>query len=453
MPQMDDKTKEYIRRILLARLRILNNHGFYGSLLMHLKFGISNMTETAFTNGYKICFNPNFLEELNDSELDFILMHELLHIVLKHCFRGHKYRENDLFNIACDIVINSTILKSNDMKNNSITLEKYGRSIHVTPRGDEGYLYTAEEVYQMLLNSPLAKAKTRQEMEDAWNSLRGKDDETDGGKSKSDKTKKGSNKGKTSGSGEDGEDKEGEVRLTIDDHDKWGEELVGSNDGYVDEWDLRLMNAIEAEKQKESITGIGDIPLGALRMYNELKESKVNWRMLLNDFLHTEINDYSFTPPDRRIEGPFFMPDFNEEEEKFKEINVFIAIDTSGSISTNDLTRALSEIKGAFETTDNNIKGWLAYFDATLYDLQPFDSIDDVLKSRINGGGGTSFHVIFEGLKEFERKVGDKPDMIIIFTDGYAEYPKESIREDIPVLWLINNKEVTPPWGVIARFE
>jgi len=449
MQQMDYKTKEYIKRILLSRLRILNKHGFYGSLLMHLKFGISNMTDTAFTNGYKICFNPNFLDELNDSELDFILMHEILHIVLKHCFRGHKYDNSDLFNIACDVVVNSTILKSNDMLNKSITLKKYGRAIHVTPRGDEGYLYTAEEVYQMLLNTPLAKSNNKQELEDAWNNLRGKDDESDNNVLKGSSNKKGSNKGKSNNK----DNSEEIIRLTIDDHDKWNEELVGSNDGYVDEWDLRLMNAIESEKQKESVLGVGDIPLGALRIYNELKESKVNWRMLLNDFLHTEINDYSFTPPDRRMEGDFFMPDFNEEEEKFREINVFIAVDTSGSISTNDLTRALSEIKGAFETTDNNIKGWLAYFDATLYDLQPFDSIDDILKSRISGGGGTSFHVIFEGLKEFERKVGDKPDMIIIFTDGYAEYPKESIREDIPVLWLINNNKITPPWGVIARFE
>ena len=437
--------QEFIKRILLARLRILNNHGFYGSLLMHLKFGISNQVETAYTNGYKICFNPNFLEELSDSELDFILMHELLHIVLKHCFRGNAYRSDDLFNIACDIVVNSTILKSNEMINKSITLDKYGRSIHVTPKGDEGYLYTAEEVYKMLLNSKLNKGKTEKEKEDAFNSLRGSDDSTDSSNIKNG-LPKGNSKNKDNSTNSN-------MIGTIDDHNMWAEELVGNNDGYVDEWDLRLMNAVEAEKQKEAVTGAGDIPLGALRIYNELKESKVNWRILLNDFLHKEVNDYSFTPPDRRIEGPFFMPDFNEEEEKFREINVFVAIDTSGSISNEDLTKALSEMKGAFDTTDNNIKGWLAYFDARLYELQEFNSITDVLRSRVTGGGGTSFSCVFEGLKDFERRVGSKPDMIIIFTDGYAEYPKESIRDNIPVLWLINNKEVTPPWGVIARFD
>ena len=118
----DEKKKAYIRRILLARLRLLSNHGFYGSLLMHLKFGITPEVDTAYTNGYKICFNPKFLDELTDKELDFILMHELLHIVLKHCFRGKQYNNNNLFNIACDIVVNSTILKSCNMIDDFIEL-------------------------------------------------------------------------------------------------------------------------------------------------------------------------------------------------------------------------------------------------------------------------------------------------------------------------------------------
>jgi hypothetical protein len=40
---------------------------------------------------------------------------------------------------------------------------------------------------------------------------------------------------------------------------------------------------------------------------------------------------------------------------------------------------------------------------------------------------------------------------IIILTDGCAPYPEEYERMDIPVLWFINNEDVTPPWGMIAR--
>ena len=92
---------------MLSRLRLLNTHGFYGLLLMHMLFAIDVDCETASTDGTSIYFGPRFLESLSDSELDFIMMHETLHVALQHISRG-KNLEHERFNIACDIVINST---------------------------------------------------------------------------------------------------------------------------------------------------------------------------------------------------------------------------------------------------------------------------------------------------------------------------------------------------------
>lgn len=130
-------------------MRILCNHGFYGLLLMHMIYSIDEGCETAYTDGVRIAFSPFFLEELSDKELDYVLMHEILHVVLQHCLRG-EYKDNERYNIAADIVINSTIMHENDDKASSITLSKYGESMHIAPDGKEGYLYTAEEVYEML---------------------------------------------------------------------------------------------------------------------------------------------------------------------------------------------------------------------------------------------------------------------------------------------------------------
>jgi len=48
----------------------------------------------------------------------------------------------------------------------------------------------------------------------------------------------------------------------------------------------------------------------------------------------------------------------------------------------------------------------------------------------------------------------DKPPVsIIILTDGYAPFPDESMALGIPVLWLLNNEKVEPPWGKIARIK
>lgn len=68
---------------------------------------------------------------------------------------------------------------------------------------------------------------------------------------------------------------------------------------------------------------------------------------------------------------------------------------------------------------------------------------------RAEGGGGTSFEVIFEYVRE--RMQDRLPVSIIILTDGYAPWPSEKKTMGIPVLWLPNNTQVEPPWGKVTR--
>ena len=154
MALSNEQKVAYLKRLLFSRLRLLMNHGFYGLLLMHTTLSIDESEETAYTDGDKIVFGTSFLDDLSDSEVDFIMMHEIMHIVLSHCFRYGKNKseeDNYLFNIACDIVVNSNILKSNNMDLKTITLGKYGESMHLAPNNSEGYNYTAEEVYDASL--------------------------------------------------------------------------------------------------------------------------------------------------------------------------------------------------------------------------------------------------------------------------------------------------------------
>ena len=149
MALSEEQIRGYIRRLLLSRMRILCNHGFYGLLLMHMTYSIDEALDTAATDGIRIMFGVKFLDSLTDSELDFVMMHEILHVALRHCLRGAD-RDGERFNIACDIVVNSNILLENQMNRKSITLKQYGESMHLAPDGKEGYEYTAEQVYEML---------------------------------------------------------------------------------------------------------------------------------------------------------------------------------------------------------------------------------------------------------------------------------------------------------------
>ena len=67
------------------------------------------------------------------------------------------------------------------------------------------------------------------------------------------------------------------------------------------------------------------------------------------------------------------------------------------------------------------------------------------------GGGGTDFQIIFEYVAY--HMIENKPVSIIILTDGYAPFPAEKLADGIPVLWLLNNEDVEPPWGKVARIK
>ena len=432
MALSNDELKKYMKRLLLSRLRILINNGFYGLLLMHMIYSIDENCDTAATDGERIYFGPKFMDELSDSELDFILMHEILHVVLQHCFR-HGDRNDKQFNIACDIVVNSNILRSNHMNLQTITLNKYGESMHIAPDGKEGYEYTAEQVYEML--SPMPSGNNNK------SSLAGAPCAGD------DKGEDDDGKGSALGRAKQEKGEAGRSGLE-DDHSKWG--MEEEDDTLRDVWVKRLSDACEAISIRDPSNKRGILPLFAERLLNELRTPQTDWRMILNDFVQEEIVDYSFTPPDRRFdESPFFLPDFNDKDELVK--NILFMIDTSGSMSDDEITAAYSEVKGAIDQFDGKLEGWLGFFDAAIIEPIKFSDIEEFKIIKPQGGGGTDFQIIFEYVYKYMQD--DPPVSIIILTDGYAPYPKEKLAMGIPVLWLINNEDVTPPWGKVARIK
>lgn len=420
MDLSDEKKREYIKRLLLSRMRILCNNGFYGLLLMHMAFSVDENCETAATDGRRIIFGPKYLDELSDPELDFVMMHEILHVVLQHCFRQGD-RDNEMFNIACDIVVNSNILLSENMDLKAITLKKYGTLIHIAPDGKEGYEYTAEQVYDML-PPPSKNRKPRP-------ALTGKP-----------------GKGSALGRAKHEQAKKNDKPAVWDDHTRWG--MDEEDDTIRDVWVKRFEDACEAISIRDPSNQRGLLPLFAERLFKQLRKPQTDWHMILNEFIQEELVDYSFTPPDRRFEdSPFFLPDFNDKDDLVEDI--LFMIDTSASMSDDMITAAYSEVKGAIDQFDGKLKGWLGFFDAAIIKPRPFASLNEFRIIKPAGGGGTDFQIIFEYVhKHMQDKL---PASIIILTDGFAPFPKEKLSMGIPVLWLLNNDTVDPPWGKVAR--
>ena len=448
------KVQEYITRLLLSRIRILDDHGFYGLLLMRLIFSIDENCETAATDGVRIFFNPKFLESLSNDELDFIMLHELLHVVLFHIHRGTEL-EPERFNIACDIVVNSNIMLEKSIIN-PMFLQGLGKMNHLTPSGVEGHLFTAEAVYEMIpivkkINiikgpgSASSDCDNMRESEDGDNNNTNPQDSNDD----DDKNGQGENtevylEGRTIqkvGKASDG---------FADDHTRWGAEKIETDSFLRDVWVKNIMDAAEAISIQDSSKGRGRLPAFAERLIDKLKNPQTDWRTILNDFIQEEINDYSFSPPDKRFgDTPFYLPDFNEKDDVVK--NILFMIDTSGSMSDDAITTAFSEIHGAVLQFGGKLSGKLGFFDAAIIEPIPFEDVEELKAIRPAGGGGTDFQIIFEYVAQHMQD--ELPVSIIILTDGYAPFPDQKLSMDIPVLWLLNNTEVEPPWGKIARIK
>jgi len=428
-----------INRVVGVKVKMLAEHPFFGILLQNAKFAVSDAVKTACTDGEYITFGLKFCSSLSDEGLYFVAFHEIMHIVLGHCFRGEGY-QHTRYNIAADTVINSQILL--EMGLDDIDLGNGVSLFHLAPNGKEGRLYTTEEIYQMLEEqeeSQNGQTQGQSGQEDAQNE--GDDKEQNKGNKKRSGQEDGQNDEKN---GADNGDKT-QVEKKFDDHSLWG----SLKDPTVTEqiWKSKM---IAAEKVADEVEkGWGDKSSMIKRVLEKIKNPPLDWRSILHQFIQEEINDYSFAPPDRRFQdSPFLLPDYNEKDERPK--NIWIAIDASGSVTNKQLGLAYNEIVGAIDQFGGKLEGYISFFDVEVSTPEPFSSIEDLERIKPVGAGGTSFKNLF---KYFKEEITFDVSSIIVITDGYSEYPDEAESLNTPVLWVLNNNLITPPWGEVVRIK
>jgi predicted metal-dependent peptidase len=99
------------KRLSKAKTGLVLEHPFIGNIAMNLPFKLDNTLNppTACVDGKTISFHPEFVDELNDEELKFLVAHECMHPMLEHCFRRGS-RNHKKWNQAGDYVINKLLV-------------------------------------------------------------------------------------------------------------------------------------------------------------------------------------------------------------------------------------------------------------------------------------------------------------------------------------------------------
>lgn len=123
--------------------------------------------------------------------------------------------------------------------------------------------------------------------------------------------------------------------------------------------------------------------------------------------------------------------------ERDPRFRVFFMVDTSGSMATESLQIALSELTHLLRC-DEDMEVRYIQGDAEVHFDQLFHS-GDTLPVEVIGRGGTDFDSYFEYMAQYIRDDDTCPDLVIVYTDGYA--PDVSVENrfppEIPVIWLL----------------
>ena len=397
-PKVDAAVRE---KLVTARIALLLKAPFFGNLATRMKLiNADDWCPTAATDGRSFYYNTSFINKLPPKQLEFLVGHEVLHAVYDHCGRRGE-RHPRIANIAADYCVNADLID-----------QKVGERINVVPMLYEakyrGMAY--EEVYDDLMKN--VKEVTLDQLAEM---LLDEHLDADG-----------------EGDGKDGKDGKG-----------------GNKPSLTDEERQAIRDEIrEAVLQAAQQSGAGNLPAGVKRLIRDLTESVIDWRELLQQQIESTIkSDFSWMKPSRKgWNMDAIMPGMRPGS----QIDVCIAIDTSGSIGEDDIKAFMAEIRGIMESYDEyKITVWS--FDTQVYNVQTFSSenLEDIASYQPEGGGGTDFEANWEFMKENDIE----PKKFIMFTDGmpFGSWGDENYCD---TCWIIKgNPNCEPPWGTWAHYE
>lgn len=374
------------QRIERCHVGLMKHKDFvaYSGLLMVGSVSVKDTCPTAYTNGRDVTYGRKFVDELeDDAELRGVILHETKHKMYRHLTTWqHLWKRNkQVANMACDYVINLEIVDEGKRSNGYVKLPECGL-YEEKFRG----MSSSEVFDQLMLNPPPPPPS-------------------------------GSGSGNGNGRGEQG----------IDEHG-W-EEAQEMSEEEVKELAQEIDSAI-----RQGAILAGKVGGNIDRSFTDLMSSEVDWREALREFVSSICNgkdDSTWRRPNRRwLQHDIYMPSTISESMG----RLCIAIDTSGSIRSEDLNKFLSEVVAVM----NNVKPEmvdLLYWDSNIaghevYSAEDGDKLMAITKPK--GGGGTSPSCITDYLAE--KKI--KPEACIVLTDGYVGSDWGG-DWSCPVLWAI----------------
>ena len=408
-------TADEINAVLQTfKMKLLIDFPFYGDLLLRLPIMRDDSVPTACTDGRTIRWSASFFGGMKETQIRYVLMHEVFHTLLMHPLR-FRNRDHRIWNIAADIIVNQ-------MCDTLATQLRYRPELKLE-RPDDGifcrisHSETLENLYERILADNqdnrqknvlmLRKDYSNPQNQELFRVPLPAPDLLDG--------------------------KSGGLRLSDEEREALEQEIRS------------LIRSAASDAR-----GDGASSLIARNLLQLVEPKPLDWRKILKDFLsEVQSDDTSYATPERKyLHTGLILPGHGLQEGGDLD-SVWAFVDSSGSVGQEELNQFLTQLYRI--TKDFGCVMNIAYWDTSVTDVYTkLRTAKRVLEAQPMHSGGTNINCVYRYI--LERKL--RPTVALILTDGYFGLPDPVLKKCLDpkntILLLCNDSE-NPIYKTVGR--
>ena len=211
----------------------------------------------------------------------------------------------------------------------------------------------------------------------------------------------------------------------------------------IDAVKAQLVRREVARRIQDTFAFPGDIPIGWRRWAYSVLTAKVDYMAIIRHTVRTALRDCTIGRYDRTYRRPhrrqgcygdLIMPTYFQPRPK-----PGFLIDTSSSMQTAQLSRAVAELGGLTRQLGYGTEVVVACCDAAVHDVR---RVFSAAQLQLFGGGGTDIRI---GLQWFVERKSDPVDLLVVVTDCHTEWPPEA--PPFPVITIRVGDGALPSWA------
>lgn len=415
---MERDTLTAEQKLARASFRLKKYVPFYVSILECLKKESvpKELCRSMCVTEDKLRYNNEYVESISEGLLSFQLLHLIAHVGLKHVSRG-KDKDRYLWNLAADTVANELVVK--ELRGRFPGFDRPGSTIIV-----DGVQITFPDIPYRNMDM------TDVSVEKLYNYM------LKNGTDKQIKQKMGTG--------------------CLGDNDIRPEE---SNSGISEQRNDELITLAMTKYELGGGTANKAIGDSTDSLYFSIKADrtkKFNWKKYVQKYcILCSTRDSSYKVPDKRMYYQnAIYPGISSVKSDILR-NLKVCVDTSGSISDNDIMTVLGIVFELFSKYD--VEAELICWDTEYKSLGMVNDASQFERVDLCGRGGTDPSCLFNYLKSKECKV--KPMLTIIYTDGYfssAYDTEENAKKFKDTLWIMtedSDENFSPSFGKVVKLS